>query len=75
MLLSLAEYSPPPPPTPSTPKAIKNHPSLNQNCSLILAAEIDFLEQNGVSDPKLQFVYGTCVVTGCMHAEGLGNSL
>ena len=40
-----------------------------------LAAENDFLEHNRVSDSKLQFVHGTCDVTGCIYAEGVSDSL
>ena len=58
--------------TPPPRQAINNHRSLQR---AVLAAENDLLEHNGVSDSKLQFIHGTCDVTGCILAEGVLDSL
>ena len=46
-----------------------NHRSLR---NAVLVAEIEFLEQNGVSDPEWQFAYRTCDVTGLYKPRRLG---
>ena len=58
--------------TPPPPQAINNHRSLKD---AVLAAENDFLKHNGDSHLELQFVFGTCDVTRCIHAESLVDPL
>ena len=56
----------------SSRQAVNNHRSLQR---AVLAAENDLLEHNGVRYTKLQFIHGTCGVTGCILAEGVLDSL